>query len=228
VRACTTTRAGGLSVGPYRALNLATHVGDDPAVVESNRRALGDALNLPEPPRWLEQRHHSDTIDARRWQAGCHADAIYTNTAKTVCAILSADCLPILIADPGGDEIAAIHAGWRGLLASVIGTTIARFAAPHSRLAAWIGPGICQHNYPVGPDLRRRFTAADAGFEPAFLWNDGSWYADLAVLADRCLRGAGISDIYRYRLCTFDASDKFFSYRRDGQTGRMATLIWRD
>jgi hypothetical protein len=225
VRACVTTRDGGVSRGPYASLNLATHVQDIADDVAANRTRLAHALNLPGPPRWLTQVHGTRCVDAATIGAPVDADAAWTDRPGVVCAILTADCLPILLCDRAGTRIAAAHAGWRGLCDGVIASTLAALAVPGAELCAWIGPGIGVAAYAVGAELRERFMAADAEAEACFIRRDDSWYADLAGLARQQLTRAGVRDIADCGLCTY-GDTRFYSHRRDGVTGRFASLIW--
>ncbi|MSQ68184.1 MAG: peptidoglycan editing factor PgeF [Gammaproteobacteria bacterium] len=224
--AYVTTRHGGTSVGPYASLNLATHVGDDPAAVAANRVRLIQALALPSPPRWLTQIHGPHGIDAALPTATPPvADAAWTCARGVVCAVLTADCLPILLCDMAGTAVAAIHAGWRGLVAGVIANTCENFPAA-GPLLAWIGPGIAPPAYRVGADLRARFLALDGAHAGAFHYTHGAWHADLAHLADHQLRRAGVTEVYTYAGGTGHQPADFPSFRRDGVCGRFASLIW--
>lgn len=228
VRGFTTTRGGGVSRGPYASLNLGGHVDDDAQAVSRNREILRLTQDLPHPPRWLRQTHGRETVDAADLNdtTEVEADAAYTNRPNLICAIQSADCLPLLLCDKGGEEVAAVHAGWRGLHGGVVESTIARFSAPPTRLMAWIGPGISASAYAVGADFRDRFVRQDPVFLAAFRFARGRWYADLPAIAEQRLRDCGVAQISSYAGCTYSETERFFSYRRDGRTGRMATLIW--
>lgn len=230
VRAFTTTRNGGSSTGSYTSLNLAGHVGDEPAHVQLNREAVRIQHGLPATPRWIEQVHGVATVDLAEVEGTdtCVADAAYTNTPNRICAILSADCLPILLRDHRGEEVAAIHAGWRGLLNGIVESAVAKFRAPDSRLVAWLGPGIARQAYAVDKEFRARFLDQGAADPTAFRQIDGRWHASLRAIAEYRLRRTGISNISAYTGCTYAERERFFSYRRDGATGRMASLIWLD
>lgn len=229
VRALSTLRPGGCSIGVYEGLNLGDHVADDPAAVAANRRALIERARLPAAPLWLRQVHGTRAIDAEEWQPGIEADACHTRAIGRVCAVLTADCLPILLCSMDGGHVAAIHAGWRGLLHGVIEETLQRMSAVPDRLIAWIGPGIGAAAFEVGEEVRDAFAGhgddVDALFAPSA---SGRWLADLAGLARGRLRASGICRIYGGSWCTLSDPESFYSYRRDGVTGRMATLIWRD
>ncbi len=227
VRACCTTRAGGTSRGAYASLNLATHVGDDPATVESNRAQVRIAVALGEEPRWVSQVHGSRVVHADGATPDTEADAAWTATAGVPCTVLTADCLPILLCDDRGALVAAAHAGWRGLLDGVIAATVAALRAAGAReLLAWVGPGIGPTAYAVGGDMRERFVHLDSANTAWFTEAGGRWHADLPGLAVQQLQRAGVAHISRYAGCTFEEPARFYSYRRDGTTGRMASLIW--
>jgi len=156
------------------------------------------------------------------------ADAVYTNRPDRICAVLSADCLPILLRDQSGQEVAAVHAGWRGLLGGVVNSAVTKFFAPRARLAAWIGPGISAAAYTVDARFRDRFLDQDPALASAFYCKAGQWHADLYAIAERRLRDSGVGTVVRYEGCTYAESGRFYSYRRDGVTGRMASLVWID
>lgn len=228
VRACTTTRSGGVSLPPYDTLNLAMHVGDDPQAVAQNRRRLHEQLQLPAEPRWLNQVHGTCAADAALIDAShCEADASHTALPGVVCAVLTADCLPLLLCDRAGTTVAAVHAGWRGLQAGVIEQTVRAMNIPGEELLAWCGPAIGADAFEVGPEVREAFVAADALAAHAFLPSPhGRWLADLYVLAHLRLASVGVTEVYGGDHCTFSESQLFYSYRREGTTGRMASLIW--
>jgi len=225
VRALVTTRAGGVSRGPYRSLNLGVHVGDDPERVRENRARLRTLL--PADPVWLEQVHGSDVIDAAQAAPGTRADGAYTRTRGVICAVLTADCLPIFLCDRAGTEVALLHAGWRGLVGGVIERGLAVLRAPPEDRLAWLGPAIGPRAYEVGEEVREAFVSrrpeAAAAFTPA---RPGKWYLDLYALARQRLEALGVRAIHGGRYCTASQPELFFSHRRDGATGRMASLIW--
>lgn len=226
VHALTTTRCGGVSVPPYDTLNLGDHVGDEAAAVAENRRRLLDALSLPAEPRWLSQVHGTCATDALAVSPGCEADASYTDQSGVVCAVLTADCLPLLLCDREGHHVAAVHAGWRGLLNGVIERTIEVMGAT-SPLLVWLGPAIGPKAFEVGDEVRQSFIEVDAGAARAFASSaDGRWLADIYALAEMRLKAAGVTAVYGGDHCTYSEPERFYSYRRDGQTGRMASLIW--
>lgn len=233
VRALTTTRIGGVSAAPYGSLNLAAHVGDDPAAVTANRRRLSQAVGLPAEPVWLEQVHGCDVcVIAEDTPAGNfsqRADAAVAHRPGVVCAVLTADCLPVLLCDDAGEAVAAVHAGWRGLRDGVIEAAAARLDRPADRLLAWLGPAIGPTAFEVGDEVRQAFctesTRSEASFRPSI---NGRWLADLYGLATERLEALGIERVSGGGFCTMSDPARFFSYRRDGVTGRMATLIWID
>jgi purine-nucleoside/S-methyl-5'-thioadenosine phosphorylase / adenosine deaminase len=226
VRALVTTRAGGVSRGPYATLNLGSRVGDDPACVERNRAILGACL--PAEPRWMKQVHGTRVIAAEAAGADVEADAAVAATAGEVCAVLVADCLPVLLCDRDASVVAVAHAGWRGLSSGVIEAAVAAMRVPAGAVLAYLGPAIGAHAYEVGRDVRDAFVGPDPGAACAFAARDeGKFLADLALLARRRLAACGVEHVYGGGLCT--ASDRrFFSFRRDRITGRMAGLIWME
>ncbi len=227
VHALTTLRDGGVSRAPYDSLNLATHVGDDPAAVAENRAHLARAAGLPADPCWLEQVHGIETVDAADWQAGIEADAIIARRPRQVCVVLTADCLPLLLCDDRGARVAAVHVGWRGLAGGVIESALRALAVEPARLMAWFGPAIGQDAFEVGGEVREAFIEADpaaaARFRPG---RPGHWHADLYGLARRRLNAAGVERIHGGGECTVTQPGRYYSFRRDGVTGRMASLIW--
>ncbi|MBC7982715.1 MAG: peptidoglycan editing factor PgeF [Candidatus Obscuribacterales bacterium] len=229
VHAASTFREGGVSRGPYDNFNLATHVGDDVQAVADNRQRLGALLQLPGEPCWLDQVHGDAVVEASSRSQPARADACVARSADLVCAVLTADCLPVLFSSRDGDRVAAAHAGWRGLAGGVLDTTVSSLNLPGSELTAWLGPAIGQHAFEVGDDVRVAFLARDAGSADAFAPNKrGRWQCDLYALARRNLHRLGVREIYGGGYCTYTDTDNFFSFRRDGQCGRMATMVWRE
>lgn len=242
VRALSTTRAGGVSVGAYGlaggrpgGLNLGTHVADDPAAVAENRRRL--AAHLPAMPRWLEQVHGCAVATADGVADGTvpQADASIATEAGHVCAIMTADCLPVLLCDTEGTVVGAAHAGWRGLCEGVIEATLARMAAraaPGAQWLAWLGPAIGPSAFEVGAEVREAFLAhardhERQAVEAAFRAGaPGKYLADIYALARTRLARAGCTQVHGGDACTVSDADRFYSYRRDRTTGRMATLAW--
>ncbi len=260
VRALVTSRAGGVSVSPYDSMNPAAHVGDAPAAVAENRRILRQAL--PSEPLWLNQVHgirvvevslppmqsslsalkgatgevseSPPTLHFQRGEVTPEADASLTRQPGLVCAVLTADCLPVLFCDDAGKVVAAAHAGWRGLAAGVLEETVRAMRVAPERILAWLGPAIGPGSFEVGEEVREAFVAgnplAGIAFRPALPGtldeSPRKWLADLRVLARIRLAAVGVERVYADASCTFKDARRFFSYRRDGQTGRMASLIW--
>jgi len=230
VRALATTRGGGVSAAPYASLNLATHVGDDPRSVASNRRRLRQGIPpLPADPLWLEQVHGTRVVAAEHYTEGAEADACVARTPGRVCAVLSADCLPLLFCAEDASVVAAAHAGWRGLSAGMIEACVAATATPPARLLAWLGPAIGAQAYEVGDEVRAVFCQQDAAAQRAFVPQaPGKWLCDLYLLARQRLTALGVHRVSGGGHCTFSDPRRFYSYRRDGVTGRMASCIWLD
>lgn len=223
---------GGGRAGAYASFNLGAHVGDEPGAVLSNRHRL--ALSLPQAPVWLEQVHGVEVLDADTWadkDASPIADAVVTGVPGRVLCVMTADCLPVVLSDLNGLVLGVAHAGWRGLAAGVLENTLValRARAPAaSQWRAWIGPSIGQAAFEVGDEVRAAFVGADAEALPFFLVGarPGKWLADLAGLARHRLNRAGVYEVQADSPCTYERSDLFYSYRRDGRTGRMATVAW--
>ncbi|OFZ70416.1 MAG: hypothetical protein A2Z01_03250 [Betaproteobacteria bacterium RBG_16_58_11] len=225
VRALITTRSGGVSHGPYASMNPADHVGDDPQAVAANRALLRAAL--PSEPFWLKQ-VHGDTV-AEAGSGPVEADACIARAAKQVCAVLTADCLPVLFAASDGSVVAAAHAGWRGLCAGVLERTVAAMGVPGEQVLAYLGPAIGPRAFEVGPEVREVFMALDDTASAAFaLQANGKFLADLYLLARQRLARVGVTQVHGGGECTYSDAERFFSYRRDGATGRMAALVWID
>ena len=228
VRAVSTTRKGGVSQGCYASMNPADHVGDDPLAVAENRQRLQQRLELPAEPRWLQQVHGTTPVNAIESSPAPVADASWSQQAGVVCAVLTADCLPLLLCDQRGETIAAVHAGWRGLAAGVIEQTVAAMPAKADELLAWLGPAIGPRAYLVGDEVRDTFISHQDQAGLAFQRTAEGWKADLYLLARQRLAVCGVAAVYGGDRCTLSEPEEFFSYRRDGQTGRMASLIWLD
>tara|TARA_R110001606_G_scaffold399310_1_gene584783 strand:+ start:111364 stop:112107 length:744 start_codon:yes stop_codon:yes gene_type:complete len=227
IKAVSTTRQGGFSLPPYNGFNLGTHVGDQPDTVIKNRNYLVDVAQLPESPRWLNQIHSTRVINSRDWQLNIDADAIVSQQNNHVCTIMTADCLPLLLCNKQGDIVAAIHAGWRGLAAGIIEKTIAEFRCAPQDILVWLGPAIGPNQFEVGTDVYQTFTQHSAQAMQAFQQTDATHYlADIYLLARQRLIALGISAIFGGDLCTASDNQRFFSYRRDDITGRMASMIW--
>jgi YfiH family protein len=229
VKALVTTRHGGSSIAPYESLNLADHVGDDVACVAHNRALLARECRLPDKPFWLSQVHGCSVVSPDSASPGCQADAVYSDQPGVVCAVLTADCLPLLITDRKGKEVCAVHAGWRGLAAGVVENALQRFSSPAQELLVWLGPAIGPAAFEVGDEVRERFLSHRQDAAEFFtITRPGHWLADIYALARMRLNAAGVGFICGGDFCTFNQESLFFSYRRDGKTGRMAAMIWRE
>ena len=239
VRAVATTRSGGISRAPYASLNLAAGTGDLPSAVTHNRATIMYALGLDREPCWLDQIHGSDVVRAARYATAPQADASIGDAGSPPCAVLTADCLPVVLCDAAGTRTGIAHAGWRGLAGGVIERCVAAMERPAGELLAWLGPGIGAGSYEVGPEVREACLDADPGawcaFTPCAPYRgEGGpsapradrWFADLYAIARRQLESLGIERVYGGGFCTFRDSERFFSHRRDGVTGRFATLAW--
>lgn len=224
VRALQTTRQGGLSRAPYASLNFGMHVGDNALTVAANRNLLNTMV--PSEPVWLEQVHGTAVLMAE--SAGCAptADACITRSANAVCAVMTADCLPVFLCDDVGTVAGVAHAGWRGLADGVIESTVIAMKTAPSSLLAWLGPAIGPQAFEVGAEVREAFMRHDAASEFAFVPHGDKYLADIYLLARQRLQALGVNRIYGGDFCTYSDAERFFSYRRDGRTGRMASLIW--
>jgi YfiH family protein len=220
-----TTREGGVSVAPWSSFNLGDHVGDDPDHVASNRARLRQTV--PAEPGWLRQVHSARVVELGR-MSNPEADAAFTQQRGQVCAVLTADCLPVLFCDRAGSVVAAAHAGWRGLASGVLEATVAAMQVPPGEILAWMGAAIGPQAFEVGDEVRQIFVAQHPEAAVAFVPHPtpGKWLADIYQLARIRLNHAGVYAIYGGGRCTFSETDSFYSYRRDGVTGRMAALIW--
>jgi YfiH family protein len=229
VRTFASTRRGGVSEPPWDSLNLSTDTGDQGARVAENVARLVSVAALPETPRWPQQVHGARVVEVRALDAAQppQADAVYTTSTARVCSVRTADCLPVLLCDHGATVVAAAHAGWRGLAAGVLEATVAALPAPPHSLIAWLGPAIGPDAYEVGDDVRAAFIALDPETGMAFHPSGaGRWLADLYALARHRLTSAGVGAVHGGVECTHGDPARFFSYRRDGVTGRMACGIW--
>lgn len=229
VQAVCSTRVGGVSSNRYNSLNLAQHVEDDAKAVQKNRAIYQQEALMPTAPLWLNQVHG---INVAELSLSCVepiiADACFTKEPKQICTVMTADCLPLLICDQAGRQVAAIHAGWRGLCAGIIEQTVAKFSQPQ-QLLVWLGPAISQAQFEVGEEVRSAFMQQDLKAAKAFISQSNNKYlADLYQLAKMRLHTLGVRAIYGGDYCTYQQSELFFSYRRDGETGRMASSIWLD
>ena len=227
IRAATTLRTGGVSKHPFTSLNPATHVGDNPESVMKNREIIKTMLDLPTEPIWLKQTHSNRAIAATINNEPLDADASFTNQPGVVCAVMTADCLPLLVCSTDSSEVAAIHAGWRGLVDGIIDHTIA--ALQNKDLLVWLGPAIGPKQFEIGDEVRAAYLAKSAEYNSAFKpRSSNKWLADIYQLARINLAMLGIDNVYGGGFCTATDHEHFYSYRRDNKTGRMATLIWRD
>ncbi|WP_353571307.1 peptidoglycan editing factor PgeF [Candidatus Albibeggiatoa sp. nov. BB20] len=227
VKAFVSTRLGGFSQPPFDGFNLAEHVGDDAEVVAKNRALLAKQLHLPQEPHWLQQVHGIEAVAAEQVGQGYCADAIYTQQMNKVCVVMTADCLSVFFCNQQGTKVAVAHAGWRGLANGVLESTLQQLDENPDNILIWLGPAISQVGFEVGDEVRQTFCEqlpqAEQAFKPS---RPQHWYADLYLLAKQRLQVQGIQQIFGGDLCTYSDSERFFSYRRDGQTGRMASLIW--
>lgn len=227
VRVVVTTRIGGASRAPYDSFNLAAHVGDDPAAVRANRAQLRSTLQLPGEPVWLRQVHGVNVIDAARAPAESEADGAFATQPGAVCVVLTADCLPVFLCDRAGTRVAVLHAGWRGLAAGVIEQGVQALQVAGPALLAWLGPAIGPQAFEVGPEVRDAFVRHDAQAANAFRTRRGDRYlADIYSLARQRLVRLGVEAVHGGGFCTATDHARFYSYRRDGACGRMASLIW--
>ncbi|MDG6895827.1 peptidoglycan editing factor PgeF [Volucribacter amazonae] len=234
VRAFTTTRVGGVSLSPFNSFNLATHVGDKQNSVETNRTLLVQQGQLPHMPVFLQQVHSTKVITLPDDLSANIpiADAVYTCQPNQVCLVMTADCLPVLLVNQQGNEVAAVHAGWRGLCEGILEATLAKFRSNPNQILAWLGPAISQSAFQVGEEVRQQFVERDPQATLAFVQdksavgNQNKFLADLYLLAKQRLNAFGVSNITGGEYCTYRQAEDFFSYRREQQTGRMASLIW--
>ena len=227
VHAISTCRAGGFSLPPFDSNNLGQHVGDNEIAVLKNRAQLNQ--HLPQSPLWCDQRHTTVVHHLNQATAiDSHpiADAVITSIPNKVCLIMTADCLPILLCDKSGHQVAAVHGGWRGIANGIVENTVAQFIIPPHKLMAWLGPAIGPKYFEVGSDVLEAFCQNNASDEKFFLSNNGKYLADIYQLARARLIRLGITDISVGDYCTYTQQELFFSYRRSGITGRMASLIW--
>ena len=232
VHALTTTRLGGVSIMPYAGLNLGDHVDDDPAAVAANRSQLMRELGLKQPAQWLQQVHGINVVEACADGSVPEADACWSDQPGQACIVMTADCLPVFFADQKGQKVAVAHAGWRGLADGVLEATLSCFDDP-AQVMCWLGPAIGPQAFEVGGEVRTQFCdllpASEQAFQPvAGKESEDKWLADIYQLARLRLDAAGVAAISGGEHCTYTDSDLFYSYRRDGVTGRMASVIWLD
>lgn len=225
VRSLITTRAGGTSEGTYSSMNVATHVGDDLNAVSDNRRWLRRCL--PAEPVWLEQVHGTTVVPAEHASSGVVADGAFAFSRDVVCVVQTADCLPVLFCEEAAAVVGVAHAGWRGLAAGVLEALISAMQAEPARLMAFLGPAIGPQAFEVGDEVQAAFLTHSPFAGKAFMRKgSGKWLADLYMLARQRLAGLGVARVYGGGRCTFSEPEHFYSYRRDRDTGRMASLIW--
>ncbi|WP_010446065.1 peptidoglycan editing factor PgeF [Vibrio rotiferianus] len=226
VKAFASTRVGGFSSAPYQGLNLGAHVGDDPSIVEKNRDWLAQQANMPSAPIWLNQTHSTVVAQVSAPTTRVlDADGVFTSASNVVCSAMTADCLPVLLTNTQGTQVAAVHAGWRGLANGIVENALELFSG---EVMAWLGPAIGPQAFEVGEDVLQAFVDFDSQAHQAFTPRDveGKWLADMSKLATQRLNKLGITQVFDSGLCTFQDKEDFYSYRRDGVTGRQATFIW--
>ncbi|MGY4674486.1 peptidoglycan editing factor PgeF [Ursidibacter arcticus] len=231
IHAFTTVREGGVSLPPFTSFNLGDHVGDDPLLVKQNRQILTEQGGLPHFPIFLTQTHSTKVLRIPTESNDLNADAVYTNQPNQVCLVMTADCLPVIFCSQDGKEIAAAHAGWRGLCDGILEATVKEFACKPSQITVWLGPAIGPTAFQVGQEVIDQFCAVDPQAKDAFIADEqtsGKFLGNLYQIATQRLNKLGITQISGGDFCTYYDEKQFFSYRRDQQTGRMATLIWRD
>lgn len=236
VRACITTRAGGISLPPYASNNLGLHVGDDPESVAKNRTQLSDELGLMHRPQWLEQIHGVKVINAKTDGVVRTADGSYSNQPNHACLVMTADCLPILLCDKQGTQVAALHCGWRSLAKGICARGVQKFSTKPADILAYLGPAISQPHFEVGVDVLEAFFKSARSQQhadkiaAAFISAQRPlyFYADIYALARAELNALGVTAIYGGGYCTYADEARFYSFRRDKVTGRMASLIWRE
>jgi len=224
VKAIQTTRRGGFGVAPYDSLNLGSHVQDNPVTVAQNRQLLSQYL--PSEPVWLNQVHGVEVVDVAQCACVPDADAAFTHQKEVVCVTMTADCLPILLCDKQGTVVAAVHAGWRSLCDGVIEAAVEKMQVPPVDLMAWLGPAIGPQAFEVGDEVKAAFVAKDAQSGVTFTPKGDKWLGDLYLIAKQRLANVGVHAVYGGKECTYSQPEKYFSFRRDGATGRMASLIW--
>lgn len=226
IRSLVTTRIGGVSQPPYDSFNLASHVGDAPAAVAANRALL--SMHCPSEPKWLNQVHGKAVARADSLVFPVDADASVALESGTVCAVLTADCLPVLFCDRRGTRVAAAHAGWRGLAAGVLEASVSAMQCDPGEILVWLGPAIGPQAFEVGGEVRDVFVHDLPTAEPAFIQGQaGRWLADIYMLARLRLARIGVTAVHGGGFCTYTEHERFYSYRREGTTGRMASVIWK-
>nr|WP_202113718.1 MULTISPECIES: peptidoglycan editing factor PgeF [unclassified Gilliamella] len=239
IHALTTTRIGGVSLAPFTSLNMGSRTGDNLKDITQNRQRVIQAEQIPSEPYWLTQTHSTIVLDISQNPLKAatgnipnqtvEADGSYTNQPKQVSVVLTADCLPVLFCTTKGDEVAAAHAGWRGLCNGILEETVKNFSSSPSNIIAWLGPAISAKKFEVGIEVKEQFEKIDRNAQIAFkLINptEQKYLADLYLIAKQRLQAMGITKIFGGDFCTYTEQDKFFSYRRESKTGRMASMIW--
>lgn len=226
VVALTTTRIGGFSQGACASLNLAGHVDDNQTHVLQNRQRLEDFLRLPAQPRWLRQTHSTNILmqDQKGDHGNCDADGSVSFVSGVVCAVMTADCMPLLLCNRAGTKVGAVHAGWKGLADGIIERAIQVFDEPPEQIIAWAGPTISAKHFEIGDEVRQQLGGKKLAYRPSA--SEGKWMADLYILAEERLAKMGVSNYQYSALCTYADAAKFYSHRRDGQGGRMVSLIY--
>jgi len=226
IKALSTTRLGGVSQGVYSALNLGDHVNDDSASVKTNREILENKGKLPNSPAWLEQIHGDLIVEVNHRSIGTvpRADGAWSAERDVICAVLTADCMPVLMTNRRGTKVAAVHAGWRGLAAGIVEKGVDIFDEEADQILVWAGPCIGPRAFEVGTEVQRQLGGPEEAYTPAS--SAGKVFANLALIAKQRLKAVGVSEFYSSNLCTYSDPHRYFSYRRDGQCGRMASLIW--
>ena len=227
IHAYVSTRMGGVSREPFDGLNLGLHVQDEAALVHRNRQLFASCIDMPDTAVWLNQVHGIDVISLPCEISPDSADAAVSREINQVCAVLTADCLPVFFCNQSGAQVAVAHAGWRGLCSGILESTLAQFDT-NDNVMAWLGPAIGPNAFEVGAEVREAFMAISTEASQAFrqVENSDKWLGDLYLLARQRLTAAGVSQIYGGEFCTFTDNERFYSYRRDGKTGRMASVIW--
>lgn len=229
IRCVSTTRIGGFSENGYQSFNLGEHVKDSQQHVVKNRELLSHSLQLPNGPIWLNQVHGTEVLELNsNSRKSITADAAYTNEAGVVCAVLTADCLPVVFCDKGGEHIAVAHAGWRGLVNGIIENTLQSFPMDNENIICWLGPAIGSNKFEVGQEVYDEFLSKDDKNKNAFIaQGNGKHLANIYQLAKNVLYKHSVQEVYGGGYCTYSEKDRFYSYRRDGETGRMSTLVWK-
>ena len=228
VKACVTRRNGGVSEGNFASYNMGIRSGDKLEHALANRELMRSDFGWANEPQWLLQVHGTHVVKAAASGEEQEGDAVWTDSFALPCAVLTADCLPVLFCDRGGTRVATAHAGWKGLQAGILENTLQAMGCPVSEVMVWLGPAISQKHFEVGPEVRDAFLRVDPAAEAAFVPGEGDrWFGDLYLLARQRLQAVGVNAIYGGGFCTAEQESQFFSYRRDGkESGRLASVIW--